>query len=193
MSVKRTLQIGEKKLKDKNLPIKNFNEELKKDIRDLADTMRANSLVGIAGPQIGLNKRIFVTEVRNTKTRKIGKGDSLRVYINPKIVDFSEEEIIIFEGCGSVCHGTLFGPVKRPKVITIEALDEKGEKFRLKCDGLLARVIQHEYDHLDGIEFLEKIYDTKMFMDVEVYSKEIKTDPKYMKLSEITVLEYTKL
>jgi peptide deformylase len=193
MSLKRTLQIGEKKLKDKNFPIKDFNKELLSNVEDLSDTMRANSLVGLAGPQIGINKRVFVSEIMNTKTRKLKKEDGLRVYINPKIVKFSKEQVVIFEGCGSVCHGVLFGPVKRPKTITIEAFDESGKKFRLKCDGLLARVIQHEYDHLDGIESLEKVYDTQKLMDVEVYRKEIKTDPKYMKLSEITVLEYTEL
>jgi len=70
----------------------------------------------------------------------------------------------VYEGCGSVAHGELFAPVKRPKTITVEAYDKKGQKFRLVCDGLLGRVIQHEYDHLSGIEFTEKILDYRKIM-----------------------------
>jgi peptide deformylase len=87
----------------------------------------------------------------------------------------------------------LFGPVKRPKTITIKARDENGNKFQLKCDGLLARVIQHEYDHLFGIEFTEKIYDYKRLMDVYFYRKEIRKSKQQVSASKITIKEYKKL
>jgi len=75
-----------------------------------------------------------------------------------KYTIFSSEDIIQYEGCGSV-PGNIFGPVERPKKITVEAFDQHGRKFQLTCDGILGRVIQHEMDHLHGIEFVEKVQD----------------------------------
>ena len=194
MAVRDILQIGDLKLKAKNKVVKNFNSpRIKKVIRDLVDTMIKNDLVGVASPQIGENYQMFVTEPRKTKTRTADQTDELRVYINPKIIDFSKEENVIYEGCGSVVHGELFAPVKRPRQITIEAYDQKMKKFQLKCDGLLARVIQHEYDHLSGVEFTEKILDYKKLMSKEFYIKEIKTSPAQVNASKITVKQYSKV
>lgn len=155
MAVKKIIQIGHPALKAKNKQITSFDDlKLKQLVKDLKDTMIAGDLIGIAAPQIARNFTVFVTQPRKTKSRT-GIGDELRVYINPIITVFSNEESIIFEGCGSVLNGQLFGPVRRPREITIEAHDLRGKKFQLRCDGILARVIQHEFDHLSGIEFLE--------------------------------------
>ena len=90
-------------------------------------------------------------------------------------------------------NGQLFGPVKRSKTITIQAYDENANKFQLKCDGLLARVILHEYDHLFGIEFTEKIYDYKKLVDDNFYRKNIKKSKRQVQNSKITIKEYKKL
>ena len=132
--------------------------------------MRFEDLVGIAAPQIGENVRIFVTEVRETKYRKEG-ADKLRVFINPKIINVSEETNEDYEGCGSVASAQLFAPVRRPEEITVEAIDESGNTFTYTAKGLLARVIQHEIDHLDGILFSEKISNLKKIMSREEYIK----------------------
>lgn len=188
--IQPTLQIGDPRLKAKNLAVKNFySPKLKQIIKDLKDTMRKNQLIGIAAPQIGYNFKLFVTEPRKTKSRT-DNSDQFRVYINPKIVFYSNEQSIIYEGCGSVLNGQLFGPVERPVLITIQAFDEKGQKFQLKCDGILARVIQHEYDHLSGIEFTEKISDYKKLMHVDFYREFIKNSPDQISASQITVLEH---
>ena len=118
-------------------------------------------LIGIAAPQIGENYQVFLTHPRKTNARKLEKDDVLRVYINPKITFKSKETNLIYEGCGCVPHSSIFGPVIRPREIEVEAYDANGQKFRLRCDGILARVIQHEYDHLQGIEFLEKISENR--------------------------------
>jgi len=194
MAVRETIQIGHPALKAKNEEVTDFNDpKIKEVIQDLIDTMRDKGLVGMAAPQIAENYRIFITEPRVTPTRTIDQADELRVYINPEIVETSGEEVVIFEGCGSVMNGQLFGPVKRPKVVTIEAFNESGEKFRLKCDGLLSRVIQHEYDHLKGIEFTEKVYDYKKLMTFDFYIQNIKNSPEQTEPSKITVKEYTLL
>jgi len=120
-------------------------------------------------------------------------SDKFRVYINPKISYFSKDENIIFEGCGSVLNGQLFGPVKRPQEITIQAYDQNGKKFQLRCDGILARVIQHEYDHLSGVEFLEKVSDYKQMMAVDYYRKNIRESRDQVEASKITIVEFNYL
>ncbi len=192
MSVRTTIQIGDPRLKAKNIVVKDFsNPEIKRVIKDLKDTMRKKNLVGMAAPQIAKNYKIFVTEIRKTKARSEAQLDDFCVFINPKITHFSEKENVIYEGCGSVLSGQLFGPVKRPSEIVVEAFNINGEKFRLLCNGLLARVIQHEYDHLFGVEFTEKILDYKKLMSLEHYINFMKEKKNQnSKLFEITKKEY---
>lgn len=173
MAVKKIISAGHPALKMKNQRISDFSSpSLKRLIKNLIDTMHKADLIGIAAPQIGKNFSLFVTEPRNTKSRKLGKTDKLRIYINPKIVSVSKKKSVIYEGCGSV-HG-IFGPVSRPTQIAIKARDQYGKKFRLLCDGILARVIQHEVDHLRGIEFIEKVDDYKKIITAEQYQKNIR-------------------
>ncbi len=193
MAVRRVIQIGDQRLKNKNKIITDFEDKnLSSLILDLKDTMNKTGLVGIAAPQIGENACVFVTHPRNTKTRNIGKEDIFRVYINPKIIFSSKKRVIIYEGCGSVVRGQLFGPVKRSKEITIEAQDEQGSVFQLTADGLLARVILHEFDHLSGTEFIEKIIDYKKLISQQFYKKYIRDSEETKKLITITKLEYKK-
>jgi len=190
MSIRKTIQIGNPLLKAKNQQITDFTDEkLEILINDLVDTMTQNGLIGIAAPQIGENYQVFVTEVRETEFRPKDQADQLRVFINPKIVSRSEQKVEIYEGCGSVLNAQLFGPVERPQVITIEAFDRQGKKFRFQADGILGRVIQHEYDHMSGIEFLEKISDYKKMMTKKHYIEQIKDDPVHKKACEIKVKE----
>jgi peptide deformylase len=187
MAVRETLQIGDPRLKAKNAVVKKVGvAKIKQVTTDLVETMRHNDSIGMAAPQIGENYRIFVTEPRKTTFRS-GVTDTLRVYINPKIMELSDKLATIYEGCASVLNGQLFGPVRRPREIMIEATDEKGKQFRLRCDGILARVIQHEYDHLRGVEFTEKIEDYKMLMQVDFYKDRVKNSPEQLEAAEITV------
>lgn len=137
--------------------------------------------------QIGENYQIFVTHPRETKTRTKDQSDIFRVYINPIVVEEGEKQVVIWEGCGSVANGVIFGPVRRPAVITIEALDENGNKFRFSADGILGRVIQHEMDHLQGIEFLEKIENNRDLVSLVVYRETIMNSPEHKQATEITI------
>lgn len=187
--IRRRTYLGDPRLKSKNIEIVDVKDKkLVKVIEDMVDTMHKIDLIGIAAPQIGENYQVFITEPRKTKSRPIDQADELRVYINPKIIYYSEEKVVLYEGCGSV-PGNIFGPVKRAKVITVEASDQKGKKFQLKCDGLLAIVIQHEYDHLQGIEFVEKVLDYKKLLSRKYYYKNIKYSPAQIKASLITIKE----
>lgn len=174
MSVKKVIQLGHPSLRANNKTIDAFTSKtVKAVIQDLKDTLYETDLIGIAAPQIAENYMVFVTHPRKTKARKMAKDEGYRVFINPKIIGTSIEEVMIYEGCGSVVHGGLFGPVSRPKDVTIEAFDENGDMFSLTCDGLLGRVIQHEYDHLLGIEFLQKVTDYSQVLAKEFYIKTI--------------------
>ena len=84
----------------------------------------------------------------------------------------------------------LFGPVKRPREIEVEACNMKGKKFRFKADGILGRVIQHETDHLDGIEFIEIVADYKRLKSKQFYIKDEKNRPDHLKAQKITLKEY---
>lgn len=131
-------------LREKSEEIKEVNDEIRDLIEDMFETMYANEGVGLSGVQVGVLKRISVVDT----------GDGRRVFINPKIVR-REKNIPSEEGCLSL-PGVLL-EIKRAEKITVEALNERGEKFELNADGLLSRCIQHEIDHLDGVLILDRI------------------------------------
>lgn len=190
MAIRKVIQAGHPSLKKKNKKVTNFNSpKIKKLQKDLIDTMYKTNLIGIAAPQIAENYMVFVTHPRNTKARKLPKTDKLRIYINPKIIFKSRKKNMIYEGCGSVVNGELFGPVLRPQEIEVQAFNEKGKKFRLRCDGILARVILHEYDHLMGIEFIQKVQDYSKVIVGEYYRKNIRTSKLQKENSRITKIE----
>ena len=160
MIVKELTQIGHPIIRAKSRSVKNSKSpEIQSLIRDLADSMHRHGLVGIAAPQIGKGLRVFVTEITRTKLRKNQDKkdiDKLRVYINPEIIKRSRKQIFGYEGCGSVASAQIFGKVKRPAVVMVKALDGKGQPFELQAERLLARVIQHEFDHIEGKIFLDR-------------------------------------
>jgi peptide deformylase len=171
MSIKQTAQIGESVIRQKSEIVKNVStRKVRQIIKDLVDSMRHADLVGMAAPQIGEDVRIFVSEIRRTAYRKdLSKSEPLRVFINPKIVWHSRKQVAGYEGCGSVASAGLFGSVKRSQSVICEALNENGKPFKIKASGLLARVIQHETDHLNGIVFIDRVSDTKKLMGRDAY------------------------
>jgi peptide deformylase len=187
MAVRQIIQLGHPALKAKNQKIVDFSDpKLTQLTDDLTDTMRKAGLIGIAAPQIAENFMVFLTEPKKTEFRGQDQTDELRIYVNPKIVWESEEKITIWEGCGSVTEVGIFGPVERSKKIEVEAHDARGRKFRLKADGILGRVIQHEMDHCLGIEFIEKVSDLTQLISTEFYIREIKNSPEQLKAQKIT-------
>lgn len=173
MIKREVVQIGNSIIRRKSKKVKDISsKKIKRITKDLIDSMRFHGLVGMAAPQIGLSLRIFVTEIRKTKTRKKQeKADSPRVYINPSIIFYSKKHVVGYEGCGSVTSGQLFGPVRRPEKITVKAQDARGKVFIIKAKDLLARVIQHELDHLNGFVFIDKVADTKKLLSRDEYIK----------------------
>lgn len=116
-------------------------------VADLKDTMLAEGGVGLAAPQVGAGFRLFVT----------GVAKDYKVFVNPKIIASSKEIISWEEGCLSLPR--LLGEVIRPKRVTVRAQDHQGKVFEVVADGLFSRVLQHEYDHLEGILFPDRMTD----------------------------------
>ncbi len=170
MIIKNATQVGDPVIRAKAKIADLTNKrEIKVIIKNLIDSMRHHGLVGMAAPQIGKSVRIFVTEIRKSKTRT-EELDELRVFINPRIISLSTKMEKGWEGCGSVACAGLFGKVARPDSLVVEALNEYGEKFRLNAAGLLARIIQHETDHLNGVLFVDTA-DSKTYMSRNEYLK----------------------
>ena len=192
MSVLRTLQNDEPALHQQctTVNLEDFNKpEIQKVITDLTDSMRAVGLIAMAAPQIGYHVQIFITEIRATESRPGTELDELRVYINPEIVNYSEEKVELYEGCGSVQTPARFGAVIRPKEITIKAYDQNGRQFSLTCNGLLARAIQHEYDHLQGKEFTNSMQPESELVTPEVFKEKILTKPEHQAATKTTLKE----
>ena len=149
MAVKKVLKYGEKSLREPSKEVHKISKKIRDLIRDLFDTMYSQNGVGLAAPQIGINYRVFVvdTAVNNEPLNPL-------VFINPKIIKKSGA-VVSQEGCLSFPEA--YTDVKRYKNVTVKALDENGKSFILEAkDGsLLARAIQHENDHLDGILFID--------------------------------------
>lgn len=163
MAIQRVSQVGERVIRSKAKAVsKKDKRAVATLVKDLIDTMHAIDLIGIAAPQIGVSARVFVTEIRKSKLRKhLADTDGLRVFINPTLIWLSKKETTMDEGCGSVCHASLFGQVKRPAEVEVQALDENFQPFTVRAKGLLAKCLQHEYDHLQGVVILDKFIDTK--------------------------------
>lgn len=177
MIIKEIIQIGNPVIRRKSRKLSNKeigSNKTKTIIKNLVDSMRYYDLIGISAPQIDHNIKILVTEIRKTKNRNSKDIDDLKIFINPQIIYSSKNKASGYEGCGSVANSNLFGLVSRPKSIIIKAQDIDGEWFELKASGLLARVIQHEYDHLKGILFVDRVTDIKSYMSGSEYRKKNK-------------------
>lgn len=129
------------------------NKDLQKFIDDLVETMyNSPGGIGISAPQVGLHKRIIVVDARPNKKTTINHG--LIVMINPVIV-FSEEDIIIREGCMSIPDYT--GNIERKNKIVVKGFDRNFKEITIETEGMEAVVFQHEIDHLNGILFIDRI------------------------------------
>lgn len=137
-------------LRKKSIPIDTIDKSIKKLAKDMVETMNANNGLGIAAPQVGVNKRLFITTIN------IGQdNEGLITMINPEIEFLNEELETGEEGCLSLPD--LFKPVTRHKYVRVKYKDLKNNEHILELEGLNARVIQHETDHLDGILFIDRI------------------------------------
>ncbi|MBI9102984.1 MAG: peptide deformylase [Spirochaetales bacterium] len=140
--------------------ISDIDEKIESFAHAMIESMIESDGIGLAGPQVNFPKRIFVTKA---------PGDEARIFINPEIIQTSMDVGGYEEGCLSVPG--VYAEVMRPLSITIQAWNEKGKPFRLDADGILARVIQHEYDHLKGVLFIDHLNDKKRQRVLKIYNR----------------------
>ncbi|HIW14707.1 MAG TPA: peptide deformylase [Firmicutes bacterium] len=144
MAIRNIVKDGDSILLKKCRPVEKFNEKLWVLLDDMAETMHAANGVGLAGPQVGLLRRVVVIDV----------GEGVIELINPKIVAYSGEQDGP-EGCLSFPGE--YGMVKRPNYVKVRAQDRNGKEFEIDGRELLARAFCHELDHLDGVVFTSRV------------------------------------
>ena len=135
-------------LKNPAVPVGESDDELRALTARMTDIMRASHGVGLAAPQIGVSRRVLVYGMRD--------DDEVHVLVNPELVERSEETEVENEGCLSLLGGELSIPVERHVRVRVSATDADGEPVDYEAEGLEARVIQHEIDHLDGVLIVDR-------------------------------------
>ena len=125
-----------------------FDEALTRLVERMGRLMEDARGVGLAATQLGILQRVFVY--------RLGEEEPLVALVNPRIVRSSETQETLDEGCLSLGAATVVVPVERPDAVTIEAVSPEGEPMTVEAEGLTARVVQHEFDHLDGVLTIDR-------------------------------------
>ncbi len=144
MAIRNIVKEGDPVLTKVCRPVEKFDDKLRTLIDDMLETMDANDGVGLAAPQVGILRRLFVIDV----------GEGRFEFVNPRIIKTSGMQESS-EGCLS-CPGE-FGITRRPMFVTVEAYSRYGDRFTINAEGLFAKAICHENDHLDGVLFKEHV------------------------------------
>ncbi len=156
MAIRKIVLVPDPILKEKARRVTKFNERLHKLLDDMADTMVDAPGVGLAAPQVGISKRVIVAD----------DGNGLIEAVNPEIFDKEGEQLDPPEGCLSIPG--LLGEVRRAEKVRPKAQDRQGQFFELEAEGYLARILQHEVDHLNGILFTDiadRVFEPKQEED----------------------------
>jgi peptide deformylase len=149
MAICEIRRYPEKVLQEKTAPVRDFNTELRKLIDDMVETMYAAPGIGLAANQIGMSKQVIVID-----TSGRGEGSDLITLVNPRIVEASGESEIE-EGCLSIPGYTTV--VKRAEKVKVAGFDLDGKPVEITGEGILAKALQHEIDHINGVLFIDKI------------------------------------
>jgi peptide deformylase len=152
MTIRNIYPYTEGVLRHKAQPVETFDDDLQILIDDMIETMRAAPGVGLAAPQIGVSKRVIVVEFGNEDDETI--PEQLFVLVNPEIVQQSEKSVFGIEGCLSVPG--FAGEVARARVVTVRGQDPSGKKVKIRAQGWLARIFQHEIDHINGTLYTDR-------------------------------------
>lgn len=156
MTLRKIVTLPDAILRRKARAITKIDKNLQTLIDDMVETMREAPGVGLAAPQIGLSDRLIVVEYfeREEDEEKEGAPKKVWAVINPEIVKSSEETLMGVEGCLSIPG--LVGEVERHAAIQVKGLNRHGQPVKIKAEGWLARIFQHEIDHLNGILFPDR-------------------------------------
>ncbi len=162
MAVRGIRIMGDPVLRQKAEPLRAVDEDIRRLIKDMFETMYEADGVGLAAPQVGVSQRIIVVDPHEQDVKPFG-------LVNPVIVQSADDVERGEEGCLSIPG--LKDIVERPAAVVVEALDAEGKPVRIEAEGLLARVLQHEVDHLDGILFIDRVSPLKRKMLLKRWQK----------------------
>ena len=164
MTIKPLVLLPDPVLRKKSEPLEQVDDDARKLADDLLETMYDAPGIGLAAIQIGLPRRLLVIDCS-----KEDEDRAPMVFINPQIVDSSEERSTYEEGCLSIPD--YYAEVERPAEVTVEFLDRDGMPQEIRADGLLATCLQHEIDHLNGVLFIDHISKLKRDMVIRKFTK----------------------
>ena len=156
------ITLGDEQLRKHSIVVPDIDGQVHELIAQMFESLRAYKGVGLAAVQVGNLYRLFITEVA---------GDKPRVFVNPEIVETSLEQGVFEEGCLSIPG--VEADVVRPLRVRVQAWNEKGRPFSLDAEEMLARVVQHEYDHLNGVLFIDRIDPKKRERLVKQYKSAV--------------------
>ena len=178
------IKFGTPVLRQKGAKIEGITPEIKKLIADMFETMEENNGVGLAAQQIGVAKQLTVIDVREVKDRPSwaeidGKPIDLAdimplVLINPEVTPVGEP-VKGSEGCLSFPE--IYAEISRPESVDVRALDAKGKPIAFRCGGLLARAVQHETDHLNGLLFIDRM-EKKIKLELQAELDDLQAQTK---------------
>ncbi|HEX2187600.1 MAG TPA: peptide deformylase [Longimicrobiaceae bacterium] len=162
MSVRPIELLGAEVLRTPAEQVAEVDDELRLLIDDMFETMYAAEGIGLAAPQVGISRRVIVVDVHDEEVEPFA-------LVNPRVVDASIETEKGEEGCLSIPG--LAALVERPAHVTVEGLDRDGNPVRIEGGGLLARCLQHEIDHLEGVLFIDRVSPLKRKMLLQKWRK----------------------
>lgn len=152
MAVREVITLPHPVLRRKARKVTDFGAELQTLIDDMIETMRTAPGVGLAAPQVNVSQRVIVVEFGDEEDEDVPA--KLYAVVNPEITRTSREVVMGTEGCLSIPE--IVGDVERPEDATIKGYNRHGQPVKIKASGWLARIFQHEVDHLDGVLFVDR-------------------------------------
>ncbi|HEX2253122.1 MAG TPA: peptide deformylase [Thermoanaerobaculia bacterium] len=158
------------------------SDEIQRLVDDLVETMREVGSLGLSAPQVGIGSQLFVYEIRD-EAAVPSEPVALRVVINPMIVAVPGRLVYDWEGCSSSLD--LRGLVPRHPSVRVRGLDRQGEALDYTAGGLEARIIQHEYDHLNGMVFLDRMRDLRSLAFSEEWARYLCAEGEEMDYSAV--------
>jgi peptide deformylase len=164
MPIKPLIILPDPKLRLVSKPVEHIDASLRKFAGDMLDTMYDAPGIGLAAIQVGEPVRLLVLDLA-----KEGEPKAPQIFINPEIVESSDDRSVYEEGCLSIPD--YYAEVERPAKVRVKYLDEHGKAHEVEAEGLLATCLQHEIDHLDGVLFIDHISKLKRDMVVKKFKK----------------------
>jgi peptide deformylase len=163
MAVREIVTVPHPTLKKNARKVTDFGPKLQTLIDDMVETMRVAPGVGLAAPQVDISQRVIVVEFGDEEDETV--EPRLYAVVNPEIVRPSQETVVGTEGCLSIPG--LVGDVERSESVTVKGFSRRGQPMKIKASGWLARIFQHEVDHLNGVLFTDKA--------IQVWQPEVET------------------